>query len=43
MGTRLPLLWCINPNMEDLRRDGVVAALAAAVRFLQSRSATPGS
>ena len=43
MGTRMRLLGCINPDWEDLRSDGVVAALAAAARSLQSRSATPGS
>ena len=43
MGTRLRLLGCINPTLEDLRSGGVVAALAAAARSLQSRSATPGS
>ena len=40
MGTGLSLLGCINPNMEDLRSDGVVTSLVAAARSLQSRSAT---
>ena len=43
MGTRMRLLGRINPDLEDLRSGGVVAALAAAARSFQSRSATPGS
>ena len=41
MGTRLRLLGTIQPNMDQLRSDSVVAALAAAARSLQSRTATP--
>ena len=41
MGTRLRLLGTIQPTMDQLRSDSVVAALAAAARSLQSRTATP--
>ena len=41
MRTRHRLLGTICPNMEDVRSAATVAALAAAYRSLQSRSATP--
>ncbi|KAF0296481.1 Retrovirus-related Pol polyprotein from type-1 retrotransposable element R1 4 [Amphibalanus amphitrite] len=41
MGWRLRRYGTIFPNPEDVRDDGEVAALAAAVRDLQSRTATP--
>ncbi|KAF0295398.1 Gag-Pol polyprotein [Amphibalanus amphitrite] len=40
MGTRMRVLGSIHPHLMDLRDDDVVAALAAAARSLQSRSAT---
>ncbi|KAF0304083.1 putative RNA-directed DNA polymerase from transposon BS [Amphibalanus amphitrite] len=40
MGARLRLTGTIRPNREEVRSDGVVAALAAAFRTLQSRQAT---
>ena len=41
MGWRLRRYGTIFLNPEDVRDDGEVAALAAAVRDLQSRTATP--
>ena len=41
MGWRLRMYGTIFLNPEDVRDDGEVAALAAAVRDLQSRTATP--
>ena len=40
MGTRLKHLGNINPRPEEMRSSGVVAALGAAARYLQSREAT---
>ena len=40
MGTRLRHLGNILPSNEDVRSSGVVAALGAAARYLQSRQAT---
>ena len=40
MGTRLRHLGNINPTEEEVRSSGVVAALGAAARYLQSREAT---
>ena len=41
MGTRFRQLGTIAPSLEDMRDGAIVAALGAAHRSLQSRSATP--
>ena len=41
MNTRFRILGTIRPSAEDIRSAEVVAALGAAFRYLQSRTATP--
>ena len=42
LGPRLRTTGTIRPTMEEVRSSGVVAALAAAARFLQGQQATTG-